>query len=363
VQGSAVTADAARSGNGQVVLVFATPTTTNLTSSLNPSPAGTSVTFTATVTDTATPPGTITGTPTGTVTFEDAGTPIGTGTLNSSGVATFSTSTLAVGSHTITAVYGGDANGGTSGFLGSTSNTVAQVVLIATSTSLSSSLNPSPQGQSVTFTATVTTTTGTPTGTVTFFDNGVALGSPVTLVGGVATFATSTLSVGSHPITAVYNGDSTHGTSNSNQVNQIVSIASPSLQLSASASPVSVSAAGQTILYTATVTNNGNVTINGVGVTDVPTAPAGSVAPITCSPTTIAPTAASTCTGTYTVTALDIASSSGEIVQTFTAAGTSAVNGTSVTSNSFAVAVDVRIPQSGFTSIMVNTTNTVGVAP
>jgi uncharacterized repeat protein (TIGR01451 family) len=321
------------------------------------------VTFTATVTGSSTPPGTITGTPTGTVTFEDAGTPIGTGTMNSSGVATFSTSTLAVGSHAITAVYGGDANGGTSGFLGSTSNTVTQVVLNSTTTALTSSLNPSPQGQSVTFTATVSSAGGTPTGTVTFFDNGVALALPVTLVNGVATFTTSTLSVGSHPITAVYNGNGTFGGSTSNTVIQIVSIASPSLQLSAIAAPVSVSAAGQTILYTATVTNDGNVTINGVGVTDVPTAPAGTVAPITCSPTTIAPTAASTCTGTYTVTALDIASSSGEIVQTFTAAGTSAVGGAAVTSNTFAVAVDVRIPQSGFTSIVVNTTNTVGVSP
>jgi uncharacterized repeat protein (TIGR01451 family) len=316
------------------------------------------VTFTATVTGTDTPPGTISGTPSGTVTFEDAGTPIGTGTL-SGGVATFSTSTLAVGSHTITAVYGGDANGGTSGFLGSTSNTVAQVVLNSTSTTLTSSLNPSPQGQSVTFTATVTSPAGTPTGTVTFFDNGVALTLPVTLVSGVATFTTSTLSVGSHPITAVYNGNGTFGGSTSNTVIQIVSVASPSLQLTASAVPVSVSAAGQTILYTATVTNDGNITITGVGVTDVPTSPAGSVSPITCSPTTIAPDAASTCTGTYTVSAADIASSSGQIVQTFTAAGTTP----SVTSNSFAVAVDVRIPQSGFTSIVVNTNNTVGVSP
>src|SRR5439155_22580515 len=58
-------------------------TSTALTSSVNPSVFGQSVTFTATVTVPA--PGA--GTPSGTVDFKDAGTTIGTGTLNGSGVA------------------------------------------------------------------------------------------------------------------------------------------------------------------------------------------------------------------------------------------------------------------------------------
>ncbi|MGX0962453.1 hypothetical protein AB7M63_002902 [Bradyrhizobium japonicum] len=72
-------------------------TTTELTSSKNPSSYGESVTFTAKVNS----PG---GTPTGTVTFNDGGTPIGTSPL-SAGVATFATTTLAVGNHSITATY------------------------------------------------------------------------------------------------------------------------------------------------------------------------------------------------------------------------------------------------------------------
>ncbi|KJY40339.1 hypothetical protein VR41_15120, partial [Streptomyces sp. NRRL B-1568] len=44
------------------------------------------------------------------------------------------------------------------------------------------------------------------TGTVSFFDGATLLGS-APLVGGVATLSVSTLSVGSHSLTATYNGD------------------------------------------------------------------------------------------------------------------------------------------------------------
>jgi hypothetical protein len=79
-------------------------TTTAVTSSLNPSTFGMSVTFTATVSPQ------YSGVPTDTVTFKDGAATIGTGTLNGSGVATFTTSALTVGGHSITAVYGGDGN-------------------------------------------------------------------------------------------------------------------------------------------------------------------------------------------------------------------------------------------------------------
>ncbi|WP_433966889.1 Ig-like domain repeat protein [Tunturiibacter gelidiferens] len=59
----------------------------------------------------------------------------------------------------------------------------------------------------VTFTANVaSTTTGQPTGTVVFFDNGNPLNT-ATLSSGVASFSTTSLSVGVHTITAVYSGD------------------------------------------------------------------------------------------------------------------------------------------------------------
>src|SRR5207248_172253 len=129
-------------------------TTTTLASSQNPSVFGQSVTFTATVAPVA--PGNTT--PTGTVTFKDGATAIGTGTLapgtGATATATFTTATLAVGSHSITAVYGGDATHTTS-----TSPILTQVVNKAsTATTVTSSLNPSLFNQSVTFTATVTAT-------------------------------------------------------------------------------------------------------------------------------------------------------------------------------------------------------------
>jgi hypothetical protein len=242
-------------------------TTSALVSSVNPSTPGQSVTFTVTVTAVA--PGV--GIPTGTVTFLDGATPIGTATLNGSGVGSFSTSTLTVGTHPITASYAGDGN-----FNASTSNTVNQVVSqIATTTSLVSSLNPSTFGQSVTFTATVTPSgPGTPTGTVTFNDGATPLGtSPV--VGGTASFSTSTLSVGTHAITAVYSGDTTYTGSTSNTVNQVVNKIATSTSLVSSVNP---SAFGQSVTFTATVSTGGPGTPTGTvtfsdGATPLATSP------------------------------------------------------------------------------------------
>jgi Bacterial Ig-like domain (group 3)/FG-GAP-like repeat/Abnormal spindle-like microcephaly-assoc'd, ASPM-SPD-2-Hydin len=93
------------------------PTSTALTSSLNPSNPGQSVKFTATVTS-PNP-----GTATGTVNFLDGTTNIGNAALNGSGVAGLTISTLAVGTHSITATYSGDTN-----FAPGSSSVVSQVV-------------------------------------------------------------------------------------------------------------------------------------------------------------------------------------------------------------------------------------------
>ena len=182
-----------------------TSTTTTLDSAPNPSVSGQTVTFTATVAATA--PGT--GTPTGTVTFLEGSTTLASGvTLNTSDQATFTTSSLAVGGHTITADYSGDTS-----FSASTGDDSASPQVVnqaSTTTTLDSAPNPSVLGQTVTFTATVAATApGTgPTGTVNFLEGGNTLASGVTLDGSdQATFATSSLAVGSHTITASYSGD------------------------------------------------------------------------------------------------------------------------------------------------------------
>ncbi len=79
--------------------------TITVTSSLNPSSFGQSVTFTFTVAG-------VSGLaiPTGTIAFSDGSTLLASPTLNASGVATYTTVMLSGGSHTLSAVYGGDAN-------------------------------------------------------------------------------------------------------------------------------------------------------------------------------------------------------------------------------------------------------------
>src|SRR5262249_26860858 len=79
-----------------------------------------------------------------------------------------------------------------------------------TTTTLTSSANPAEFGQPVGFTAAVSNGgTGTPTGKVTFLDGGSPIGSATLDQNGQATFTTSALTVGSHSITASYEGDET----------------------------------------------------------------------------------------------------------------------------------------------------------
>jgi hypothetical protein len=223
-------------------------TTSAVASSADPSVFGQSVTFTATITADA--PGS--GTPTGSVTFEDGSTDLGTGTLNASGIATFSTSGLSVAGHSITADYGGDTD-----FNSSDSSALSQTVnQDATTAAIATSANPSVSGQTVTFTATVTANApgaGIPTGTVTFLDGSTTLGTGTLNGSGVATFNTSSLSVGDHSITAVYGGDTNFSTSTSSSLSQVVDENATTAVVVSSVSP---SVFGQQVTFTATVTVN-----------------------------------------------------------------------------------------------------------
>ena len=193
------------SGGWCLTITAVAPTTTDLTSSLNPSSVGQSVTFTATVTSGGSP------VTSGTVQFSDGGTPLGGPVaVAADGTATLTTSALGVGAHTISAAYGGTAA------LATSSDDVVQVVDVsATSTAVTSSLNPSSVGQAVTLTATVTSG-GSPvaSGTVQFSDGGTPLGGPVAVAAdGTATLTTSALSAGDHSITAQYGGTASYATS------------------------------------------------------------------------------------------------------------------------------------------------------
>ncbi len=123
---------------------------------------------------------------------------------------------------------------------------------LPTSTTVVSSANPSAQGQTVTFTATVFAASGTPTGAVVFMDGTATIGSAL-LVDRRATYATSMLAVGSHSITAVYQGDGAYDGSYSPPVTQVV-LAGPGTPTTTTLSSVpNPSTAGQIVTFTATV--------------------------------------------------------------------------------------------------------------
>jgi hypothetical protein len=88
---------------------------------------------------------------------------------------------------------------------------------------LSSSQNPSQLGQTVNFTATASSIAGAPPDAenITFTDGTTVLGS-TPLVGGTATFATSSLAAGTHSIFASYPGDVNYAPRQSKVWKQIV---------------------------------------------------------------------------------------------------------------------------------------------
>ncbi len=145
-------------------------------------------------------------------------TSLGTATL-SGGAATLNTSIPTTGTKPVRAVYSGDA-----GNAGSTSDIVSVTASKApTSVALVSSNNPVSVGQVVTFTATVSAVTGlAPDGeTVTFKEGSTVLGTGV-LSGGVATFTTSSLTPGTHPIAASFFQDATYLGNTSPLVNEVI---------------------------------------------------------------------------------------------------------------------------------------------
>jgi hypothetical protein len=157
--------------------------------------------------------------PTGTVQVMEGGTVLGTATLQN-GSATVWVTFSSTGTHTLTAVYSGDGN-----YLGSTSAPVSQQVKNMATGYITTSLNPATAGAVVTFTATVYQSGAT--GSIQFSDhpspgaNGVGIGT-VPLVNGQAVFTTSSLSVGTHLITADYLGDAIYVSFSTSYITEVV---------------------------------------------------------------------------------------------------------------------------------------------
>ena len=222
-----------------------TPSVT-ATSSLNPSVFGSQVTFSASLT------AALADSATGTVQWMDGATPIGGPVSVASAGASMSFATLTAGTHSITAVYSGDSN-----FTGATSAPISQVVNKATPgvggfapITVASSLNPSIYQNAVTLTATAPAGSS---GTITFMDASTALGTSP-LVGTSATFSVSTLVAGTHPITAVYSGDSNFNGATSAGISQVVNKA-PTVE-SVFATPPTAVTVGSSVTFT-TLVNTG----------------------------------------------------------------------------------------------------------
>ena len=218
-------------------------TTTTVVAAPSPSPFGQMVTFTATVI--AAPPGA--GTPGGQVRFYVDGSAFGNPATLVQGMGAVSTAGLAVGTHQVTATYLGDPDFVTSTATAFTTHVVQQ---INATNSVTSTATPSVSGQPVRFVATLTGAQGTPTGTVQFLVDNAPYGPSVTLTAGVATStATSSLSVGQHPVTATYSGNLNYR-SDSGGATQTVTADGTTVGLASSANP---SAFGQAVHFTATV--------------------------------------------------------------------------------------------------------------
>ncbi len=258
------------SGSALSWMVNAATTSINLSSSSGTILAGKSVTLTSTVSVT----GAGAGLPSGSVTFLDGNTVLGSvplSVVNGVAQAGLLVPTLSAGQHILTASYGGAA-----ATAASTSAALTQTVNQAnTTTALAASSTSPVVGQTLTLTATVapsyptgptgmtdgggsTSTSsgpvGVPTGTVVFSDGGVVLGA-ATLVGGVATFATSSLLAGSHSLSATYQGSGDYYSSASSGVS-LYNRYTTTTTLNSPLGPGGITVQGQSLTFTATALCN-----------------------------------------------------------------------------------------------------------
>jgi hypothetical protein len=221
-----------------------TPVTVSLTSSGTSALAGiatsTSLALSApvlpvngaeTLTATVVPASAATAKPIGTVMFYDGATLLGSGVLSTSGstyTAAVPVVLTATTTHSLTAVYSGDANYATSSSAATIVGSVNATGANAPTISLASSATSALAGTAITLTATVSGSTVTglgPTGIVSFYVAGptpsligtAALGTAGAGLS-LATLTTSGLSAGSVSIYAVYAGDTNFSTATSNSL-------------------------------------------------------------------------------------------------------------------------------------------------
>ena len=219
--------------------------TVTLASALNPSVYGQAVTLTARVTSTA-GGGAV---PTGTLVFQIDSAAV-TRTLDATGAAWYVTSTLGAGAHTVTAAYLGNRV-----YSSTLSVPLTQTVTRAgTITAMGAWPQPSSYGQAVTITLRVISGNSglTPTGSITLSIDAWNAALPLD-ASGVASYVTSTLSAGTHALTAAYSGDANY-TGSSAMLVQTVNPAATTITLTAA--PATATVFGQAVTFTARIASS-----------------------------------------------------------------------------------------------------------
>jgi large repetitive protein len=184
-------------------------------------------------------------TPSGAVQLLDGSAVLATVPLTN-GSATFNVSFAATGSHSLTATYNGDSY-----FSGSNSAALLQSVKSPSSLVFASDTNPSLAGSVINLSATLYQSAAT--GTIQFVDlsvpaNPVTLGT-VALAGSKASLSISSLSAGTHSLTANYSGDANFASAASSILAQVVKTTTTTGLVADVPSPIY----GQTIHFTASV--------------------------------------------------------------------------------------------------------------
>jgi hypothetical protein len=190
---------------------------------------------------------------------------IATGDQNATATATGVIVPLATGAGLLGASYPGDSN-----YTASTST--FPVISVpgnkgTPTVNLTSSASSVFHGAQVSFTATVAGVGFSPTGSVSFYDGSSLLGTGA-LSGGVASYSTSALSLGSHNITAGYSGDTDYnGSDTAVLVLEVIpagdAITGTTLTVTSAGNPVTTVTSGSAVTLTTTVRENGSQVTSG----------------------------------------------------------------------------------------------------
>ena len=176
------------------------------------------------------------GLPSGPVTFYLDEQPVGTLDLNGTANAVLTPQGIMPGLHAFAASYPGQS-------VFAPAVSVKFYVQFPKSTptlTLSSSNNPSLLGTSVNFTVTATSSDGQPITPITLSENGTVLATLTPNSNGFPPYATSTLALGVHSLTAMFAGDAQHNAVSTYLTQDVIRGYATTTRLSSSANPANI---------------------------------------------------------------------------------------------------------------------------